>query len=446
MQTKTVSVFPDKALGPIRPLHGVGGGPVSSHFTFDATELFRAAGIPFGRTHDIEYPFGSGEFVDVHCIFPFFDADENDPASYNFTLTDEYLRLMLKAGTRPFYRLGSAIEHQPIKRHIHPPRDYGKFARICSHIVAHYNEGWANGHHWDIRYWEIWNEPDIPQCWTGTQEEIFDLYRTTACLLKREHPDIRVGGLALTSPWSKMFEPFLAYARDHAVPLDFVSWHGYCHTPLQARDNALKARELMDRYGFCNAESIYDEWNYMVDWNDVKPSMDLHHNAFAAAFMAAVISAVQQTKTDKLMFYDAQMLFSDWNNLFTPRPMKVHAAARKVDALKGYWTLYGWNELYRAGTQIFCEAGKDLWCTAARSDDGKLFIYIAYYNDDAGLNACPPPDARVELFSGGRAPGRITLRRVDETHDFEPETVPGGAFVMKGNSFALAELDENDPA
>ena len=66
MQTKTVSVFPDKTLGPIRPLHGVGGGPVSSHFTFDATELFRAAGIPFGRTHDIEYPFGSGEFVDVH--------------------------------------------------------------------------------------------------------------------------------------------------------------------------------------------------------------------------------------------------------------------------------------------------------------------------------------------------------------------------------------------
>ena len=62
------------------------------------------------------------------------------------------------------------------------------------------------------------------------------------------------------------------------------------------------------------------------------------------------------------------------------------------------------------------------------------------------MNASPPPDARVELFSGGRAPGRITLRRVDETHDFEPETVPGGAFVMKGNSFALAELDENDPA
>ena len=26
--------------------------------------------------------------------------------------------------------------------------------------VRHYNRGWANGHEWGIRYWEIWNEPD----------------------------------------------------------------------------------------------------------------------------------------------------------------------------------------------------------------------------------------------------------------------------------------------
>ena len=444
MTYKTVRVFPSKVTGSIRPLHGVGGGPVSSHFTFDATRQFREAGIPFGRTHDIEYPFGSGEFVDVHCIFPFFDADENDPKSYNFVLTDEYLRLMRESGTQPFYRLGSAIEHQPIKRHILPPRDYAKFARICSHIVAHYNDGWADGYHWGIRYWEIWNEPDIPQCWTGTQEEIFDLYRITAALLKHEHPDILVGGLALTSPWSGMFEPFLAYARNHTVPLDFVSWHGYCHRPAQARDNALRARALMDKYGFFQAESIYDEWNYMVDWNDVKPSMDLHHNAFAAAFMAAVISAVQATPTDKMMFYDGQMLFPDWNNLFTPRPMKAHAAARKVDPLKGYWALYGWNELYKAGKEISCRADEDLWCASARSRDGKVLLYVSYFNDDAGLNACPPPDARVRVSAGDKTPRRMTLRLVDGEHDFEPETAEGSEFLMKGNSFALVELSESD--
>lgn len=135
---KQIQIDPEKTVGRIKPMHGVGAGPVSGNFTYDATEQFRAAGIPFGRTHDIEYPFGSGEFVDIHCIFPFFAADENDPASYNFTLTDEYLKLMREAGTEPFYRLGSTIEHQPIKRYILPRRTSASgraSARISSPII-----------------------------------------------------------------------------------------------------------------------------------------------------------------------------------------------------------------------------------------------------------------------------------------------------------------------
>ena len=27
-------------------------------------------------------------------------------------------------------------------------------------VIKHYNSGWANGYHYNIKYWEIWNEPD----------------------------------------------------------------------------------------------------------------------------------------------------------------------------------------------------------------------------------------------------------------------------------------------
>ncbi len=70
-----IPVDPGRTMGRIKPPRGVGGGLVTANFTCDATEQFRAAGIPFGRTHDIEYPFGSGEFADIHCVFPWFDAD-----------------------------------------------------------------------------------------------------------------------------------------------------------------------------------------------------------------------------------------------------------------------------------------------------------------------------------------------------------------------------------
>ena len=442
---KQIQIDPEKTVGRIKPMHGVGAGPVSGNFTYDATEQFRAAGIPFGRTHDIEYPFGSGEFVDIHCIFPFFAADENDPASYNFTLTDEYLKLMREAGTEPFYRLGSTIEHQPIKRHILPPKDFGKWARICSHIIAHYNEGWADGYNWNIRYWEIWNEPDIPQCWTGTQEEIFELYRTASTLIKREHPDVKIGGLALTSPRASMFEPFLAYAKEHALPLDFVSWHGYCHTPKEAQELAEIARSLMDKYGFTQAESIFNEWNYVISWEDLQPSLDLHVTPFAASFMASVIASMQAAPVDKLMFYDSQTFVTAWNNLFVPKPQKSHAARRGVDVLPGYWTLYGWNELYQAGTEVACSAPEDLYCTAAATSAGDMLVYISYYNDDAGYNTSPPAEAAVRIVLPGKTAGQMSVRRVDSVHNFEEETVVGNEFTMEGNSFAVVRIrPEND--
>ena len=55
-----IRIDPEKELGAIRDMHGVGGGPVSDNFLYDSSELFRNAGIPFCRTHDIEYPFGKG--------------------------------------------------------------------------------------------------------------------------------------------------------------------------------------------------------------------------------------------------------------------------------------------------------------------------------------------------------------------------------------------------
>ena len=45
--------------------------------------------------------------------------------------------------------------------HTFPPKDPEKWARICEHIIRHYTEGWADGYHYNIRYWEIWNEPEV---------------------------------------------------------------------------------------------------------------------------------------------------------------------------------------------------------------------------------------------------------------------------------------------
>ncbi len=137
---------------------------------------------------------GGAHFVDVPNIFPDFDADENDPRNYDFTLTDEYIGSIVAAGTKIVYRLGITIDRGTKKYHTLPPRDFAKWSRICEHIVLHCNEGWADGFEWNILDWEIWNEPENPPMWSGTCEEYYELYVTAAKHLKSRFPQLRIGG------------------------------------------------------------------------------------------------------------------------------------------------------------------------------------------------------------------------------------------------------------
>ena len=168
-----ITVNFDQILGTVKPMHSVNNGPVGSKVRLGMSNYnyFREAGIPYARTHDASFctAYGGEHTVDVHRIFKNFDADENDPASYDFEVTDMYMEDILSVGTKPFFRLGASIEHGK-KVGTYPPKDFHKWARICEHIIRHYTEALKMY----IEYWEIWNEPDCTNrdgsnpCWQGT--------------------------------------------------------------------------------------------------------------------------------------------------------------------------------------------------------------------------------------------------------------------------------------
>ena len=140
--TATVTVAPAQALGAIKPMHGVNNGPVVKKPGGDQVrgnfEDYKAARIPLARTHDsINCVSGGAHTCDINAIFPNFDADENDPKNYDFVFTDHYLDNIRRAGTHIFFRLGQTIEHGPKKYGVLPPKDFGKWARICEHVIRH---------------------------------------------------------------------------------------------------------------------------------------------------------------------------------------------------------------------------------------------------------------------------------------------------------------------
>ena len=235
-----------KITGEIKPLHGVGQPPMAGR-NFSRFHYLTEAGVPFSRLHDVGGMFGGFRWVDVPNIFRDFDADENDPASYDFACTDESILACLETGTKTFFRLGETIEHQVVKHRVHPPKDFNKWARICERIIMHYTEGWANGYELDMPYWEIWCEPDLgPQLWTGTKEEFFDLYEITAKLLKSRFPHLKIGGPGMTGG-SKNFawaQEFLTEMEKREVPIDFFSWHRYTKTPEDTLERATRIQKM----------------------------------------------------------------------------------------------------------------------------------------------------------------------------------------------------------
>ncbi|MBR5587055.1 MAG: hypothetical protein IKW02_03740, partial [Clostridia bacterium] len=346
----------------------------------------------YARNHDASFcsAYGGEHTVDVHAIFPDFDKNPYDPESYDFTLTDGYLQMIVDAGTEVFYRLGTKIEHWVKKYGTIPPKDPKKWAIICEHIIRHYTEGWADGKHFKITYWEIWNEPDLPQNWAGTPEQYFELYVTAATHLKKCFPHLKIGGPALSSPsmmeWAEDFMKYLN-AQPERVPLDFFSWHLYrCNIGVMLEKNKI-IEEFLEKFGYGDVEIILNEWNYLENWTDMFTISREHiHGMRGAAYSAALMCAMQKTGLDMLMYYDAQP--SGWNGLFD---------SITYAPLKGYYPFLSFSELYKLKNEVASSSDDEAIHVAAATDGEKKAAMITHYTHDKNAT---PKEIEIDFPAG----------------------------------------------
>ena len=405
--------------GKMKPMHAVNNGPVYK-FAADQRitniESYRAAGIPFARTHDSSFnaTYGGEHIVDVAMIFTNFDADPYDPASYDFTLTDTYLRVIEAGGAKVFYRLGSKIEHWEKKYNTLPPKDFKKWAIVCEHIIKHYVYGWADGFHMDIAYWEIWNEADnTPEgsphnpCWSGTDQQFYDLFKITLEHLKTTFPELKIGGPSLTTMNHEVWAQKLLDNLGEIKP-DFFSWHIYNDEIEKMQDKIRKAREFLDKNGLSHVESILNEWNYVKDWWGEKweYSLKVEKSLKGASFIAGTMFMAQNEPLDMLMFYDARP--GAMNSMYNTDCIR--------ECLKGYYPFYMFNQLYQQGTSVKTEIeGSDIWAVAAKGEEQN--VAFTYYNDD---DSKPEKTIKVE-FKNVETHGQVRLEYylLDENHDCE---------------------------
>ncbi len=381
-----VTVDFDKVIGPVKPVNGVGQPPMIGKLSdYPMFHYLKDAGIPYSRLHDVSGWLGGGLFVDIPNLFPYFEADENDPKSYRFAYTDSLMKALEKNGVEPFFRLGVTIEnfvshgYPPVN--IMPPKDFAKWARICEHVIRHYTEGWANGFKMKVTYWEIWNEPENHPddnknpMFRGPFSEYMRLYGTVAPYLKAKFPHLKIGGYAHcgfyagvgsdhipaanSSPRMEYFvqcsHKFLAAARDNKWPLDFFSYHSYS-APTEAMRQVRFADEHLNEYGFTadKCERIFNEWLPYVKHENLG-------TALQASGVAAELIGLQNGPCDVACIYDARCGVGNYSPLFNPLTYKPH---------KAYYAFTAFNELRKRGKAVSAEVTGDanLWVTAAKGE------------------------------------------------------------------------------
>lgn len=462
---RTVKVDAGKVTGEIHSFQGMNGipSPVMAGLP-NLVRQYKELKVDEVRTHDVMGPTEIDSKFEVQnsfltwlipdaaqrtevvnagnagIIFPDWNANPDDAKSYNFGPTDRVIAAIRESGAEVYYRIGRSFG-----ANINPPPDFDKFASVVQHIEFHYNQGWADGHHDRIRYWEFWNEPEI--FWSGTPAQFYSLYEKTARALKAADPKLKVGGDAKAFPYDggPYREGFIDYCVKHKVPLDFYSWHMYADGSADPYDPirlAQKIRELLDERDLTRTESILSEWNLSADFTDAeKPTLQGADNA---AYVASVLSYFQDAPIDHAQFYRgdaAWMGLFDLKGEYFKTAHAFQATAKMLDTPR---------RLRVDGADTFGFAA-----IAGRSKDGNTVqVLISNYAIPAGYEphslempadlrkaGPPPPDfSKIKLL-----PARKDIVYRDNAgYDLKINNLPWGRAQFNAKRYRISKTQNLD--
>ncbi|MCM3614020.1 hypothetical protein M3672_06155 [Microbacterium enclense] len=285
-----------------RPLNGVGGvpGPVDGYPQFpDMTPLWRDAGVTVVRSFDWVSRLDTRN--NPTSLFPDWSADVDDPASYNFAATDQWVEAVHAIGAEVMFTVASSIPRNKL-----PAEDVEVYGRVVERIVRHYSQGWASGPAKPVRIYEFGDQPDFgPLHFDGEPEEFYAMYRAFCEAVQRVDPTLTTGGPATAFPLEKdapYREGFLAFVRENELPLDFFSFLWFTdgsRDPLDYRYVSRELRALLDEHGFADTDLTLSYWNYLAVPSSTAPAAE------KGAFQAATAISLQDTVIDHAFFFRA---------------------------------------------------------------------------------------------------------------------------------------------
>tara|TARA_R100000365_G_scaffold3226_1_gene10215 strand:+ start:3184 stop:4668 length:1485 start_codon:yes stop_codon:yes gene_type:complete len=408
-----------------RALNGVGGipGPVDAFPQFpDMTPLWREAGVTVVRSFDWMSRLDTRN--NPTSLFPDWDADVNDPASYNFAATDQWVEAVHSIGAQVMFTVASSIPSNKL-----PAEDLEVYGQVVEHIVRHYSQGWAGGPATPIRIYEFGDQPDFgPLHFAGEPDEFYEMYRAFCEAVHRVDPSLTVGGPATAFPLdgdAPYREGFLEFVRTNDLPLDFFSFLWFTdgsRDPLDFRYVSNQLRALLDRHGFTDTDLTLSYWNYLAVPSSTAPAAE------KGAFQAATAIYLQDTVIDHAFFFRADSGLDPHYGFVDPAG--VGAADGSPDERSRALAMAG-RTLSGSRLAVTGADESGLACAASRDGDVVRVLVANYVAPDSALSPraedrftfrIPIGEHRIELGltlppqRGELASAGVTSARIEVTN------------------------------
>lgn len=382
--------------GQVKPLHGIHGGPLSTNsLDPDLTEHYKNAGIPFVR-----FPYGDGfadEFKPVvkegqtavskvltkltlGDIFPDSDADPNDEKKYDFSDIDKYVKSIKSSGAEPIWQVifdigkGSSAWLDNGKQVGKSPQDIMKWNAVVINVLRHFNNSWAKGGRWGVKYIEFLYDPSgfggydfrfedrnvrmgrIGDAKPGRAQFLNDyveFIRTVERYNSNFGGNVKVLGPGLDAEQTIRFIPEFMnkIAAVKVNPSLVIFTYKDYNTPQKIFENASFIRKEIDRLVLGNYRGIplwCTEWNWSSYYSPLQDSK----NISSAQVSAWIMSHHIQTMTLAQPYWDASIIYRG-NREAPSQPLPSLNNSyyfdfnNKVSVKPAYFALAAMNKIYK---------------------------------------------------------------------------------------------------
>lgn len=248
--------------------------------------------------------------VRLDNIFNYYGIVQRGPdgsISYDWTNFDRVLDSLRAMNKEPLICLSYMPETLSLSgsSRVESPASYEEWAALVTATVYHVNVERNMG----VRYWEVWNEPNLWSFWQDSYPNYLKLYDVTAEAALKADPTVKIGGPATSYFSTDHIGEFLEHERYNVLMgapahVDFISWHSYGYTPDQVAANIRRMREILQDFPMFSPQIFITEFNVLQGGSgDTSAGQKTDKVDAAIAFLSS-IEGMQRERLDRALLFE----------------------------------------------------------------------------------------------------------------------------------------------